>query len=427
MTYSDLAERRAVLQSHRVTAAQSAVLQSVGLGHSSPDLIPRQSCGPDYSFADPATEDECRTALRQCLAHGWLQIIDADTLAEIRDGLRRSGVLGPIYGLPGIGDVDITYSGLDLRRRMSTDLRSLTKRPVDAVDFAYTDAVEIRTVLIGRGQEAIDAWLRESRDPSTLAEVSPSQPIAAWRAEWWRIYESGVCLRVTERMQYEGRCGEHGGIVHAPAPKLRLEDKHAREVLDECNIDRREWLVLHRIATAGPTFSGELEVAPGRWESATAEVTAQEMSGIVAACLRKGWLRRLDFETHAAISRVFADGIVLAALEPPRCDRELLDFTPDGAMVYGIIAPELYGPDWDAGIIVERETYRREFRYARTRAGIERALADYHASDEPVLSCRGPFEIGPWCVWWQTIHPDGYAAEVEIGQPADPFERLCRW
>jgi|GEM_PF-5928041 len=82
----------------------------------------------------------------------------------------------------------------------------------------------------------------------------------------------------------------------------------------------------------------------------------------------------------------------------------------------GMIAIELLGPDWDAGIILEQEYYRKEHRYCQTEEGIEKARQEYFAHGENVLRASIT-PVGPWCVYWWERFASGFMMEAEIGEP----------
>src|SRR5687768_1724401 len=81
-----------------VTPADSALFTALHYGFTIPPThFPWRAAQEDYNPDGPtATEEECRLALANCLARGWLQVIDGPARASIADNLRKERVLGPI-------------------------------------------------------------------------------------------------------------------------------------------------------------------------------------------------------------------------------------------------------------------------------------------------------------------------------------------
>ena len=79
-----------------------------------PEVLPRIAAGECYRSGDSVSEESCRAALAACLSKGWLQVLDDAALADIAARLHAGGVLGPVYDLPEVGQVDFTATGAGL-------------------------------------------------------------------------------------------------------------------------------------------------------------------------------------------------------------------------------------------------------------------------------------------------------------------------
>ncbi|HEX4610001.1 MAG TPA: hypothetical protein VH092_17545, partial [Urbifossiella sp.] len=188
-----------------VTRPESALFTALHYGFTIPPSdLPGRAAREDYNPRGPtATEAECRVALADCLAKGWVQVLDEPALARIADELRRGGFLGPIYGgLPEAGCVDFTEAGADLSRRLDERPRPDT--------FAYTDVVHVKTAWFGRTPAAAAAMVEGIRRGWGGVAVTGPDPIGPWRAQWWRRFPEGYRVDIEERLPWQGR-GSGGG------------------------------------------------------------------------------------------------------------------------------------------------------------------------------------------------------------------------
>jgi hypothetical protein len=131
---------------------------------------------------DLVTEAECRVALEECLQRGWVQLIDQPARARIVSELRRTGIYGPVGGLPRIGGVDFTAEGaatyLRVRRRANPERRDVWRARETRQHLAnYFPSAQLARRWC---EEALSSWARVVAGPT---------PIGSWGnyANCWRV------------------------------------------------------------------------------------------------------------------------------------------------------------------------------------------------------------------------------------------------
>src|SRR5262245_59823613 len=115
-----IAARDRALAELGLTLAEAALFNLVHHGFTNPpEFVAEDAAKRDYALGGPATDpggplplESCRLAMADCLAKGWLRVIDEARLAGILDDLRRGGFLAPVW-LPWDGGVDFTPAGAD--------------------------------------------------------------------------------------------------------------------------------------------------------------------------------------------------------------------------------------------------------------------------------------------------------------------------
>jgi hypothetical protein len=367
----------------------------------------------DYSLVGSASLKECQDALADCLAKGWLQIIDEQTLVQINDQLRQEHYVGPIYGMPRVGDVDFSSVGAEL-------WQALYRRcfPGAELPFAFTDVVFCKTSHFFRTRAAALKWIEETREWDVdMAIVGPTL-IGPWRAQWWRRFPEGYRIDVEERRQWQGRsCGEGQGCV---MPLARFEagnPQRLQQVLNCHNVSFPEWLLLAAMEQSWPREAASLLcrlAADSAKKLFGSTASAKACRTGLVACLQHGWLRRMDQQAVEEVQALLHKEPALMPVANEPANQGEIDFTPAGALLYRMIAAEWLGADWEDGLDVWKETFREEHRYCEVEEGLRDILEEYAGCGEVVLSSR-IVPIGPWCVYWWEQFPAGYRLEQQIG------------
>jgi hypothetical protein len=396
-----------------VSPAEAALFNVVHYGLTNPVRgLLSTSASPDYALAGPSTDAQRRAALAACLARRWLQVIDAPALARIAEELRDGRILGPIYGLPGIGGVDFTHAGAELWRRFCR-----TRSSGRGVPFAYTDTVHIKTARYFRTRAAAVAAIAEVDEDHAITVTGPT-PIGPWRAQWWRRFPEGYRLDIEERMRWQGRCGGDGEQCFLVRPRQEPDPQRLLHILDCHDVTLVEWLLFTAVEAAwdGPESELARSIA---WKAARQfGVRLQEAECLAGleACLQRGLVRIVDQQAIDEVRALLRDDPVVLPV-PTRVERHLgeIDFTPGGADLYRRIGAEWLGPDWEDALSVSKDYYWEEHRYCEAEEGL-RELVEEQAARGNVVRASKLVAIGPWCVYWWERLPAGYRLEMQLGE-----------
>jgi hypothetical protein len=112
-----------LLKRHKMSRAEWAIMATIGMWPFPRDDLARTAAS--HSEGDPlghVSAEACEAALFSCISKGWLRIVDERILQCIRSFLQRRPSLGPIYGLPEVGDVDFTTRGANNFRKIIKEL-----------------------------------------------------------------------------------------------------------------------------------------------------------------------------------------------------------------------------------------------------------------------------------------------------------------
>jgi hypothetical protein len=427
-----LANRERILAELGMTRPESALFTAVYYGSTIPAAqLPRRAVMEDYSEdGTRVTEEACRDALAACFAKGWLRVIDAAALAKIAEELAEGQFLGPIYGLPQVGDVDFTASGaqlfqrrfalcrsadLELHRRLFPHSGLLTEPPT-----AYADVVRNKTFKYFKTKAAAFAAMEEARTEYDFVSASGPDPIGPWRVQWWRLFPEGYRIDIDQRRQWQGRGSGGGEDCFMDYSSKKPDSQRLRHILDRHHLKPAHWVLF--AAMERNWYMRSMPRLPV-WVSESAEkscgmaVSEEECRAALQGCLHDGWLRVVDGE---AVDQVNA----LLQNEPgsmpvpsvTHCKLEHVDFTPRGAVLYRMLAATWLGPNWEDGLHVHKEHYWEEHHYCESVAGFRRIVKEREERGNTVLASR-IVPLGPWCINWWDRFPSGYRLELEMGDP----------
>src|SRR5262245_49755816 len=186
-------EQKRVLREHEVPLADWFVLSLVGLWPFPAATAARTAAS--HSEGDPLgsiSSTEADRSVSECLQRNWLRVVDRTSLSKIREGLLRKPALGPIYGLPRIGDLDFTPRGarLFLRVRSRIHETSLTSQHVFVVE--RKKKTHLFTVRLEAAKKAAEQAKKGLRTVSGPTKIGP------WRIYWWERFSKGYRVAVTK-------------------------------------------------------------------------------------------------------------------------------------------------------------------------------------------------------------------------------------
>jgi hypothetical protein len=403
-----------------MTAAERALFNKIHFGGwPTPDLPATAA----RSYSDGrSTTAECEAALADCLDKGWLQIIDKAALTAISDDVRAAGLIGPIYRLPDIGDVDFTPLGAAIWLSLYHPLEASTT----AFAYQVEMAVHLKSSHYFRTKPAALATISWIQADESVCSIRGPFEIGPWRAQWWRRFLDGYRIDVEANGNYAYGSTHHLSKLDQPPAELQ----RLQHILDRYNVTLIQWLSLAAMDTAGIKYSSRLpksiaESAGKRFGGSTSE---EECRAALQDCVRLGWLMIVDIETadtireqserEDQIKALLGEEPAIMTIDQQPWVRTTIHFTPPGAALYRMIAAEWLGPAWEDEIhvSVSQETYREEHRYCETEEGLRAVLREYAARDEKVRASK-VVPIGPWCVQWWKRFPRGYRLELQLGDP----------
>lgn len=407
-------------QNVRLTPAERALFNKIHFGGwPAPDLPATAA----RSYSDGrATPAECEAALADCLAKGWLQVIDEAALTAISNDVRAAGLIGPVYSMPDRGDVDFTPLGAAIWLSLHDSLETSTP----AFAYQVEIAVHVKSSHYFRTKATALATINEIQGDDSVRSIRGPFEIGPWRAQWWRRFIRGYRIDVEANGYYGTSESYHfSDLVYPPGELQRLQ-----HILDCHNVTRSQWLSLAAMDTAGAKYSSRLPkmIADSVSKRFGGTVSEEECRTGLQDCLRLGWLMIVDFDTEdttretlertGKIDASLREGPAIMPLVQEPWARTTIHFTPPGAALYRMIAAEWLGPAWEDNIHVclSKETYREEHRYCETEEGLQAILQQYAAREEKIRASK-IVPIGPWCVQWWKRFPRGYRLELQLGDP----------
>jgi len=366
-----------------------------------------------YSGGVPVAVEELRAALTDCLAKGSLRVIDAASRERIIDRLQAGAIIGPIYGLPNIGDVDFPDD--------YAQFPPTTRQRASHVPFAFTDVVHSRVERFYATLRAAQADIESLHDWPGRSASEP-KPIGPWRPTWWLECNEGFRVEVEEFAMYGGRCGNEDYCCSNLLPYERGDQPRLNRVLASRKLTAEESCLLNALGTDPRIHTGQTYVPPAVEHGGNffgIQVTLAKFSAALESCIRKGWATEATANHRRSIEACLNRDQLFCPL--PK--QSLVKFhngcailTLAGRDVLLAAMHDYFGPDWANCLKVERELYREEHRYCAEMDGIRAAMADYPSNGHVLLNAHVE-KIGPWCVYWWKQYPSGYRLEIEMGKP----------
>jgi hypothetical protein len=149
------------------------------------DALPRTAAS--FSEGDPRGKVDaasCHKAFGTLIQRDLLQIVTKEVLASLKQMVAEAGYGPPVYGLPGLDDVDFTDKGARMFRGLSDELFGRNYFSQAIVD---SDGRKVRTVFTAKKQNA-DAIIAAANAREIRATLSQ---LGRWCIYWWKVFESG--------------------------------------------------------------------------------------------------------------------------------------------------------------------------------------------------------------------------------------------
>jgi hypothetical protein len=193
-----------ILKRQKVTRAEWAVLSTTGMWPLPHEELARAAARDSQGDAlGTVSEMTCQEALSACIEKGWLRVVDDHVLEEIRSFLNLDKAIGPVYGLPQLGDVDFTPKGAELFKLIRKEIFGANW----AASHAYQKEICSKEQLYVITKKGAERAIKEIKDRYDAVLVKEPKIIGPWRVYWWEKYSKGYRIDV-ETGGHENQEGE---------------------------------------------------------------------------------------------------------------------------------------------------------------------------------------------------------------------------
>lgn len=142
---------------------------------------------------DLPTAEECLRAIESLQSQHLVTVVDRFEQNRIANFVRKLDCVGPLNGIPYLGQLDFTLAGAALWRSYGTTKRENDSRPPDYYWNSCTTVVHRRNAIILYGFQCDDVYQDLGR--RELIPLSPVERIGPWRMEWWHEIPDGYRIR----------------------------------------------------------------------------------------------------------------------------------------------------------------------------------------------------------------------------------------
>lgn len=359
----------------------------------------------------PIKQEEAANLIETCMNKGLIQIVSQEALRNMMSIVQQDGSIGPIYGYPDLGTVDLTeegavrYKAKAIGHYFPDNPASIGYRHVSTSIFADPQAAESFSASIDPTNGSSD-W---NRMCSKVVEVGP------WRKSWWYTHSMGYAIQIIDERSVESSL-RHPTVE--PIVELDCQDPidpdsmiELPEFPEQSYVTRGEWLVLTHVALGLNTEIDFAVQIQNGFLNQTYSLSLQECRYGLASCQRKGWVRRVDSQFCKELDQMMGKSSVLNFIQQPPID-DSFEFTDAGAAVFvglcDVSSKNLLASDCVTQLTVDGKICLFET--------LQEAM-DYFQQNRIVWWSHHflslPWEIGPWCTTWWDRHQSGYGLRDE--------------
>jgi hypothetical protein len=336
------------------------------------------------------TSDEYKAVLEECIANGWVQVLDSKAIDEVFQSLSGTSARFLRNVPPPIGEIDFTASGALLTQ-------SIMQAVIgdDWGDAAYSESQYTVVRFYFRSYrlaaQTVDFWRRRGEyvtDPYAIGPV---------RLFWWEL------LPVAFYVETWGYPDE------IPA---RHEPDHLQDLLDRAQVSRAEWQLLEAVGSQERIWhqTAEKTIAYRSRTHPLGQVSDQILQEAMVSCLWKGLVQILDRETASRIRNAVTEDHVPGPVADFSVHR--VQFTEAGARMFIDLSEAIYGSDWAFRVPVKEEVYNRIGVVCPTQRQAMR-MERLWRDDQNFKYCQTR-EIGPWRPYWWLSFPHGYMLDCVL-------------
>jgi hypothetical protein len=333
-----------------------------------------------------------RAVIESLLERRILRVATPQVLAQIQCRLFSNCIVGPVFGFPYYGAIDVSDLGAE---HLKTDILKEGSSRQSCFDQTVSDTIAWRFPDRDRALIAIDYYQRQE----AVLSISSPVEIGPWRSRYWQSYPQGVMFSVT---------------ISTDWPVLDISDKVYRSVLPRYSLSWEQWLCLDLFASGPLSRAKAANLISSQYKDIDNQnrfLDLIQVDAAITTLIEKGMVNQFD----ADVLPVEDESLISRIQQPSsRCPKlHELDLTPIGSEVHATIESELLGRDWvseDRGILLSSRTRLYAASIDDLQSGIEPYIQQYEA-----VPFGKPFRIGRWCVrWWDRRYEEGHCLDLTI-------------
>jgi len=147
-----------------------------------------------WSEGDPRgtlSRSQCQEGLEGSLRKGLVRLVNEQVLSEILAFLRAHPAVGPIYGLPRVGDVDVTSQGVSILRALDVAGSGYQR----AEDACYERETRVEKEIYCPTAQLASGTYEVLKTTPGIVAVDEPVVIGPWRVSWWQRFETGYVIK----------------------------------------------------------------------------------------------------------------------------------------------------------------------------------------------------------------------------------------
>lgn len=180
---------RTAVAKNSISIEEALILEVLRLSPVPQSAILDKACAYSLELPQfaPVNRVVAADALKSCFHKRWIWVVTLSSLRDITGMILSSGVIGPIYGLPNVGDIDFTQQGGTLYHDVVAQFYPHAN--------GYEQRIECREHRIYSSLTAAATELKECVVSDMSQKVTRTGP---WRRKWWERFSDGILIEVEQ-------------------------------------------------------------------------------------------------------------------------------------------------------------------------------------------------------------------------------------